>query len=506
MHLSYLRVLSLTCALAFYVVPAHAIPAQLNEKSQNDVQVLILGGGVAGVIAARSLHEKGIDNFKIVEARDELGGRMNAFKFGAPGKQVTLELGANWIQGTQTGDGPANPIFELAKKHNLSAQVSDYYDSMTTYDYTGAVDYIDTFNKAIDAYTNLTIIGGGRVPNALVDTTSRTGYSLVGVKPKTAQELASEYYMFDWEYAQTPEQTSWIASSWANNFTYDPDQGGFSDGNLLSIDQRGFAHLIKAEADEFLKPEQVLLNTTVKSIAYSAHGVSVTLVNGTKISADYAITTFSLGVLQNDDITFDPSLPEWKQEAIQSMTMATYTKIFLQFPENFWFDTQFALYADRERGRYPVWQSLDIKGFFPGSGIVFVTVTGDYSQRIEALPDSQVQDEVLGVLRSMYPNVTIPDPIAFHFPRWFEDPLYRGSYSNWPSSFVSDHHENLRATLQERMWFTGEAMSQKYFGFLHGAYFEGQATGNNVADCIHKGGCTGLPHVGQVHNDSPYVL
>ena len=38
-----------------------------------------------------------------------------------------------------------------------------------------------------------------------------------------------------------------------------------------------------------------------------------------------------------------------------------------------------AIYADSERGRYPVWQSLDHPNFFPGSGIVFVTVTvGDY--------------------------------------------------------------------------------------------------------------------------------
>jgi polyamine oxidase len=53
--------------------------------------VLILGGGVAGVIAARTLHEKGITNFKIVEARDELGGRMMSHKFGAPGHEVTIE-------------------------------------------------------------------------------------------------------------------------------------------------------------------------------------------------------------------------------------------------------------------------------------------------------------------------------------------------------------------------------------------------------------------------------
>lgn len=34
-----------------------------------------------------------------------------------------------------------------------------------------------------------------------------------------------------------------------------------------------------------------------------------------------------------------------------------------------------ALYADEERGKYPVWQTLDHVDFFPGSGIVFVTVT-----------------------------------------------------------------------------------------------------------------------------------
>ena len=34
-----------------------------------------------------------------------------------------------------------------------------------------------------------------------------------------------------------------------------------------------------------------------------------------------------------------------------------------------------AIYADSERGRYPIWQSLDHPNFLPGSGIVFVTVT-----------------------------------------------------------------------------------------------------------------------------------
>ncbi|KAI0370918.1 amine oxidase [Pilatotrama ljubarskyi] len=458
--------------------------------------VLILGGGVSGVIAARTIHERGITNFTIVEARGELGGRLTSQAFGAPGKQVTLELGANWVQGTQAGDGPANPIWTLAQKHGLHTHFNDWFGSITTYDATGPVNHVDVFDDSGDAYTNLTIAAGARVEKRLVDATARTGYSLIGAKSRTAQAMASEYYQFDWEYAQTPEESSWIASSWGNNFTYNTDEGGFGDDNQMALDQRGFKYFIQAEAAEFLQPQQVRLNSTVKKITHSQSGVSVELVGGETLHADYALCTFSLGVLQNDDVVFEPALPDWKQEAIQSMVMATYTKIFLQFPERFWFDTEMALYADSERGRYPVWQSLDHENFFPGSGIIFVTVTGDYSQRIEALPDAQVQEEVMGVLRAMFPNVTVPDPLAFFFPRWHTDPLFRGS----------EHHENLRANVGERLWFAGEATSQKYFGFLHGAYFEGVDVATDIAKCIQGGACAGIAHVEEVQNARPYQV
>ncbi len=83
-----------------------------------------------------------------------------------------------------------------------------------TYNATGPDDYLDLFDESADAYTNLTITAGTRVDKRLVDSTARTGYSLLGAKSRTPQAMASEYYQFDWEYAQTPEESSWIASSW----------------------------------------------------------------------------------------------------------------------------------------------------------------------------------------------------------------------------------------------------------------------------------------------------
>ncbi|KAJ7279026.1 amine oxidase [Mycena rebaudengoi] len=497
MHAIPLLLVPFQLALAFSGAYGTTVPRNQHAAKP---KVLVLGGGVSGIIAARTLHRQGID-FQIIEARDELGGRMKSHTFA----NQTVEAGANWVQGTQQGEGPANPIFELAKKHNTKTQFNDYFGSVTTFDAAGQVDFLDIFNRSIDDYVELTVTGGARVQQMLVDGTSRTGYSMSGAKPRDHHAQAAEYYQFDWEYAQKPDQTSWIASSWANNFTFDADEGGFSEDNLLSIDQRGFKTLIQSEANEFLKPGQVSLSSVVKKISYSANSVEVTLSDGKHVTGDYAICTFSLGVLQNDDVKFEPSLPAYKQEAIQSMTMATYTKIFLKFKEKFWFDTEMGLYADQERGRYPVWQSLDHENFFPGSGIIFVTVTGDYSERIEALSDGQVKEEVLSVLKSMYPHVDIPQPLDFWFPRWHTDPLYRGSYSNWPSSFRSEHHENLRANV-DRLFFAGEHSSQKYFGFLHGAYFSGLETGEIVAKCVKGGGCAGLHHVNSVKNPHPYQI
>jgi hypothetical protein len=117
-----------------------AVPTEQNLfTSTHDPQILILGGGIAGVMAAEALHRRGIANFKIIEARSTLGGRMKSFTFGAPGRQHVLELGADWIHGTQTNDGPSNPIFDLALKHNLSTQPNHYRGSMSKSTLAGVV-------------------------------------------------------------------------------------------------------------------------------------------------------------------------------------------------------------------------------------------------------------------------------------------------------------------------------------------------------------------------------
>ncbi|KIO17973.1 hypothetical protein M407DRAFT_226717 [Tulasnella calospora MUT 4182] len=459
-------------------LPTFASPQWTSTSDTYDV--LILGGGVAGVIAAQQLHNAGIDNFLIVEARDELGGRMHSYKL----DNYTVEVGCNWVQGTQKDNGPINPIYSLALRHGLVTATNNW-DDMQLYDENGHANFTEAVCTLHFARSQ-----GERINNRKVDLNARSGYSLMGYRPKDKYDWASEYYHFDWEWAQAPEQSSWISTSFNNNFTFDASRGGFSNVSLLSVDQQGFKHILQDEADTFLKPSNVLLSSTVTDINYSDSGVSVKLESGDKLKAKYALVTFSVGVLQHpEDVKFKPAFPEWKQEAIDSMKMGTYTKIFLQWDKKFWDNNEMGLYADpHRRGYYPVWQSLDHERFFPGSGIYLATITGDESERVEKLSDEEVLEEIMGVLKNMYPNKDIPRPKNMHFHRWHNDKLTRGAFSNWPASFYVEHQDNLRAHVKT-LYFAGEHTSFQFYGYLQGAYLEGERAGKAIASCVNGVGC-----------------
>lgn len=314
----------------------------------------------------------------------------------------------------------------------------------------------------------------------------------------------------DWESASSPDTSSFVFGVAGENLTFNQ----FGDRNNLVIDKRGYSAIIQGEADTFLKPNdpRVRLNTQVTDIEHSSDGVIVRNSDGSCVSAAYAICTFSVGVLQNSDVDFAPALPDWKQTAIEKFAMGTYTKIFMQFNETFWpEDTQYFLYADpATRGYYPVFQSMSTEGFLPGSNIIFVTVVESQAYRAELQSDEETKEQILEVLRDMFPDKEIPDPIAFAYPRWSSEPWAYGSYSNWPVGTSLEMHQNLRANV-DRLWFAGEATSAQYFGFLHGAWYEGREAGQNVAallkdECVSLYGtetCGDRTHYDVLHGTSP---
>lgn len=456
--------------------------SQFVDAETIHTKVAILGGGVSGISAALNLTLNGVDDFVMVEARDILGGRAQNTKIG----NTTIELGCNWVQGLGT-----NPINLLRQKYDLKTAVTDYGD-LTYIDENGKkVNGTAKNNEYSDRFGKVQEMASRRAKNNQVDFSGRTGLSLAGWFAKTPLEQSIEYFGFDWEMGETPEVSSSIFAALNDEASYSSDFGPDSDGDLMNIDPRGFRYIFLEEAKRVFKKndKRLKLNTKVKTIEYSKDKVTIHTDKDT-IIADYAISTFSVGVMQHRDVQWKPEMPDWKLEGIFGFHLATYTKIFLNFPKQFWDDTQFTLYGNpTTRGLYSVWENMNAKGFFPSGGkdnIFMVTVTQDYSYRVESMTDDQVKKELMGVLRKMYGD-DIPEPTDMVFPRWHSNPLFRGSYSNWPIGELDQHHENMKAPLHNRVFFAGEATSKRYYGFLQGAWITGAETAQKVTQCIkHK--------------------
>ncbi|KAJ7135773.1 hypothetical protein C8R44DRAFT_952262 [Mycena epipterygia] len=176
-----------------------------------------------GITAARALYNQSV-NFVLIEAGDELGGRLKSCQFG----NMTVEAGGDSIEGTQTGSGPSNPIFELTKKQSIETQFTDFVHSISwlllspclsisfhhaaTFNSSGQLNFIDIVNSAAGYYTNLTVAAGTakhcltfmprispladtRVQKNQTDLSARAGYALSGAKRAgNSREKTAEYY------------------------------------------------------------------------------------------------------------------------------------------------------------------------------------------------------------------------------------------------------------------------------------------------------------------------
>ena len=98
------------------------LPQLLSARPSSErKKVLILGAGAAGITAAKTLYDKGITDFLVLEAQDYIGGRMKQIPFNG----IKVEEGANWMRCIDLDD---NPLHHLMKKYDLKGVVSNYFN------------------------------------------------------------------------------------------------------------------------------------------------------------------------------------------------------------------------------------------------------------------------------------------------------------------------------------------------------------------------------------------
>ncbi|XP_033118069.1 polyamine oxidase 7-like [Anneissia japonica] len=453
----FLRALSLL--LTFYLV-----------RSENDAKVLILGAGAAGLTAAEVFHNQGMDDFIIIEGDDHIGGRVTDVPFAG----AIVELGANWAQPGDTSI--VTEVLDLGIKHHVSDFDSLLVFNQTGNDVTNSTDPIwERLEEAIEYMAEKAEI---LINEKKSDISQRATLRLGGWYPKTPVEKAVEWFDFDFEWADIPEVTSTKSTALLK-----------ADEDILFVtDPRGFKFIFN-ESTSFLYDDptfegRLQLNKIVTAVNYEGDRVVVTCKDGTTFTGDYVLMTFSLGVLQNEVVDFQPELPEWKIQELYKFIMADFTKIFMKFDTQFWPDEEWFIHAHERRGYFPVFYNLEAKGLFPkGTNMLAAFVTGNEARRIEQQPKSETSAEITTVLRTIFGD-TASAPTEIIHSGWSTNPFTYGAYSNWPVEVSEECFKKIESRVGP-IFFGGEHTDPIYNGYILGGQLSGKREAMKILDCMN---------------------
>ncbi|XP_048240297.1 polyamine oxidase 7-like [Haliotis rufescens] len=173
----------------------------------------------------------------------------------------------------------------------------------------------------------------------------------------------------------------------------------------------------------------------------------------------YIMDKSGIGVQKSGSVTFNPPLPDCKNDNLFRVRLENYVSVYFKFPNTssrFWDNTKYILYADDRRGLFPVWQNLEVDGLFsPGTNILQMVTQGEDADRVSELTDADITGEVMAILRRVYTNVVDPEDVFIT--NWKSNPLYMGSFCNMDTlAFKPVIFEAIRAPVGN-VFFAGDS-------------------------------------------------
>ncbi|XP_022997010.1 lysine-specific histone demethylase 1 homolog 3-like [Cucurbita maxima] len=478
---------------------------QQQSSSEVRKKVIVIGAGPAGLTAAKHLHRQGFTVI-VLEARNRLGGRVYTDRSSL---SVPVDLGASIITGVEADvatERRPDPSSLICTQLGLELTVLN--SDCPLYDIITCKKVPVDMDEALEAEYNsllddMVLLVAQRGENAMAMSLEegleyalkRRRMARLGIDACSDKELLSpfERRVMNWHFANLEYGCAAMLKKVSlPNWNQDDLYGGFGGAHCMI--KGGYSTVVESLGGGL----NVHLNHAVADISYSTNGielnenqsakVKVSTTNGCVFLGDAVLITVPLGCLKEETIKFSPPLPEWKRLSIQRLGFGVLNKIVLEFPEVFWDDSvdYFGATAEETKWRGQCFMFWNVRKTV-GAPVLMALVVGQAAVERQYISSSDNVSHALMVLRKLFGEAMVPDPVATVVTDWGRDPFSYGAYSYVAVGASGEDYDILARPVGNCLFFAGEATCKEHPDTVGGAMMSGIREAVRMIDILSYG-------------------
>ncbi|MFI5153072.1 MAG: flavin monoamine oxidase family protein [Chitinophagales bacterium] len=393
-----------------------------------DANIIVIGAGAAGLMAASRLSESG-KNVLLIEARDRIGGRIHTIH---EGNQI-FEAGAEFIHGNLPH---TMKILEEAgiKYHRSGGRMERSERGEWIKRGAFSHGWGDLIKKMEEIKEDMVI--------ADFLNTYFSGDQYIELR-QSVKGFAEGFDLADISRASTRA----LYEEWNNE----------SDDQYRV--KGGFDQLANFLFEKCLaKGSKLLLGHEVHRVEWRNGPIRVFTNAGKSFQAEKVLVTIPLGLLQKENkvgsISFDPSLGHF-QESFRDIGYGSIVKILLNFNRPFWEEHKKNLGFIISDQSIPTWWTQA-----PLKSNLLTGWLGGPLEKIKRIGENDLLDLSLGSLANIFStsaDLLKKQLSSSHLFNWNEDPFSLGGYS-YSMPATRNALQQLKKSISRRLYFAGEAL------------------------------------------------
>lgn len=426
-----------------------------------NVDTIIIGGGFAGVTAARELSQLG-QKVLLLEARDRLGGRTWTTSF----EDYQVELGGTYVHSTQPF------VWSELQRYGLHADSVPaeglkiiFYDGKQSLELDG-FEWMGEMMPVFQEYFEPSFVVWPRPYDATAN-----WELLTSLDNKSALDRLNEMELTPMQRITITALIEVCAHNFIQNTSYVEMMRWFalSGHNLPALLEsvgtykirEGTAKLIAAIAGD--TNAEIQLSTTVTNIDQNSNGVNITTENGDVFSARHALVTVPMNVV--NQIEFDPPLDNVRVDAAKEKHAGEGFKVFLITKGNLG-----GLWCCSSLADCPL---MSISGYhFDDTHSVLVA----YGHSLTPV-NLEDHEQMQIWMRNYIPDIEIVKSTGH---MWNEDALALGTWCTYRPGQMTKYFDALKQD-HENVYFAGGDIGDGWRGFIDGAIGSGIMAARRIA-------------------------